>query len=118
MTTIDLPTRQRIEQAVRMARAYAAEQLPWFAPALFAARVVLADNCPSLAAIDSGMRTYFNPQLVCDLLDGLDPKRGLAELGWVWVHEISHMLRDHADRARERNAEALRWNIATDLEIN
>jgi len=32
---------REVEQLVRMARAYAAEQLPWFASPLFAARLVV-----------------------------------------------------------------------------
>jgi predicted metal-dependent peptidase len=36
----------------------------------------------------------------------------------VWVHEISHVLRDHGDRCSERCARAGLWNLAADLEIN
>jgi predicted metal-dependent peptidase len=116
--TADPAVRFQAEQALRMARAYAAEKLPWFAPALFAARLVLAENCPGLAAIDGGMRAYFNPAIVAELVRREEPRRALVELAWVWVHEISHLLRDHRDRACERNAEAFRWNVAADLEIN
>jgi predicted metal-dependent peptidase len=34
------------------------------------------------------------------------------------VHEICHVLRRHAERAKEKGAEPIRWNIAADLEIN
>lgn len=114
----DPAVRAQAEQALRMARAYAAEKLPWFAPALFAARLVLSEDYPGLAAIDGGMRAYFNPANVVDLARHGDPHLALRELAWVWVHEISHLLRDHRDRACERNAEAVRWNVAADLEIN
>jgi predicted metal-dependent peptidase len=50
----------------------------------------------------------------------------VEELAGVWVHEVSHLLRDHHGRgdrvARERGltgpAERLRMNIAADCEIN
>ena len=107
-----------VEQQLRMARAFAAEQLPWFAPSLFAARLVVTDSCPTLAAIDDGMRIYFNPTQIAMLLSQEDEQTGLAQLGWIWVHEISHALREHGQRGQERRAEATRWNIAADLEIN
>ncbi len=111
-------TRSKTEQSLRMARAYAAEQLPWFASTLFSARLVLTDMCPSLSAIDDGLRVYFHPGLVDKLLAAEDTQSGLRQIAWVWVHEISHVLRDHGQRSRERGAEPFRWNVAADLEIN
>ncbi|MFZ8829792.1 MAG: DUF2201 family putative metallopeptidase [Armatimonadota bacterium] len=108
-----------IEQILRMARAYAAEQLPWFAPALYAAPLVLTDSCPSVAAVDEGMRIYFNPECVRQLLaQAGTTQRALRQLAFLWVHEICHVLRRHAERAKEKGAEPIRWNIAADLEIN
>jgi predicted metal-dependent peptidase len=71
-----------------------------------------------LAAVDEGLRVYFNPRLVAELMGQRAPAETLAELGWVWVHEISHVLRDHADRARQLHAQPQRWNLAADCEIN
>jgi predicted metal-dependent peptidase len=108
-----------IEQLLRMARAYAAEQLPWFAPALYAAPLVLTDHCPSVAAVDEGMRIYFNPERVRQLLAQAETtQRALRQLAFLWVHEICHVLRRHAERAKEKGAEPIQWNIAADLEIN
>jgi predicted metal-dependent peptidase len=108
-----------IEQILRMARAYAAEQLPWFAPALYAAPLVLTDSCPSVAAVDEGMRIYFNPECVRQLLAQAETtQRALRQLAFLWVHEICHVLRRHAERAEEKGAEPIQWNIAADLEIN
>jgi len=108
-----------IEQLLRMARAYAAERLPWFAPALYAAPLVLTDSCPSVAAVDEGMRIYFNPECVRQLLAQAETtQRALRQLAFLWVHEICHILRRHAERAKEKGAEPIRWNIAADLEIN
>jgi predicted metal-dependent peptidase len=108
-----------VEQILRMARAYAAEQLPWFAPALYAAPLVLTDSCPSVAAVDEGMRIYFNPERVRQLLTQAETtQRALRQLAFLWVHEICHILRRHEERAKEKGAEPIRWNIAADLEIN
>jgi predicted metal-dependent peptidase len=108
-----------VEQILRMARAYAAEQLPWFAPALYAAPLVLTDSCPSVAAVDEGMRIYFNPERARQLLTQAETtQRALRQLAFLWVHEICHILRRHAERAKEKGAEPIRWNIAADLEIN
>lgn len=108
-----------IKQLLRMARAYAAEQLPWFAPALYAAPLVLTDHCPSVAAVDEGMWIYFNPERARQLLTQAETtQRALRQLAFLWVHEICHVLRRHAERAKEKGAEPIRWNIAADLEIN
>lgn len=109
---------REIEQLVRMARAYAAEAIPWLAPALYAARLVLTEACPGLAAVDEGMRVYFNPRGVAELVKGEDRTQVVSELGFVWFHEVAHWLREHAQRAQEKNARPKLWNIASDLEIN
>lgn len=108
----------KVEQAIRMARTYAAEQLPWFSRALFSARLVLTTRSPSLAAVDDDMRVYFNTEFTSEMLrhDGIN--RAVRQLAFVWLHEISHVLREHPDRSRERNATPQQWNIAADLEIN
>ncbi|MCS6817150.1 MAG: VWA-like domain-containing protein [Blastocatellia bacterium] len=111
--------REAVERIVRMARAYAAEQVPWLAPALYAARLVLTESCPGLAAVDEGMRVYFNPRMVAELVgEGDHWKEAMPELGFVWFHEIAHRLREHSERAREKKAQAKLWNVAGDLEIN
>lgn len=109
--------REEIEGIVRMARAYAAEQVPWLAPALYAARLVLTESCPSLAAVDEGVRVYFNPRMVAELASG-ENEKAVSELGFVWFHEVAHRLREHAERAREKTAHPELWNVASDLEIN
>lgn len=106
------------ERAVRMARALAAEETPWFSPALFAARLVLTEQCPSLAAIDQWMRIYFNPRRVLELMHGLEREEAISQLAWVMNHEISHAMREHAERGREVGARGLKWNLACDCEIN
>ncbi len=69
-------------------------------------------------AVDRYWRCYASPAFVA--------ATSLEELAGVWVHEVSHLLRDHHGRgdrvARARGidgpGERLRRNIAADCEIN
>lgn len=99
------------------ARLYAAQVRPYLATALFALTIVESRSVPTMA-VDRYWRCYVSPLFV--------DRTPLPELASVWVHEVSHLLRDHHTRservARERgltgNGEQLRLNIAADLEIN
>lgn len=107
----------QVEQAMRMARVVAAEAVPWMAPALFAARLVLTDQIPSAAAVDRAMRVYVHPHEIGRLLEAHSRKEALSCLATFWVHEVWHVMRGHAERI-PHGAPALRWNLACDLEIN
>ncbi|CAH1000500.1 hypothetical protein LEM8419_01653 [Neolewinella maritima] len=100
---------------IRFARAYAAEVLPWFAPALFRSRIIVTPRV-DVAAIDLHYNVYWNPEVVRNIWFNNDRRRALSELAFLWVHETSHRLRQHAERAGGRDAR--RWNIACDFEIN
>ncbi|MFF0742834.1 VWA-like domain-containing protein [Streptomyces sp. NPDC004111] len=99
------------------ARLQAARARPYLATALFALHVV-ADRAVPTMAVDAHWRMYVSPAFV-----ETTPEEELAS---VWVHEVSHLLRDHHGRgervARERGltgpGERLRMNIAADMEIN
>ncbi|MFI5527613.1 VWA-like domain-containing protein [Kitasatospora sp. NPDC051853] len=99
------------------ARLHAARARPYLATALFALHVVESHRVPTMA-VDSHWRCYVSPSFVA--------QTSLHELAAVWVHEVSHLLRDHHGRseryARRHGltgpAEGLRMNIAADLEIN
>jgi predicted metal-dependent peptidase len=107
-----------VESLLRFARIYCAERLPWFAPALFSCRIRLTDAVP-LAGISSRMDIFFNPGAVRVLYKKSHSKEhALAQLGFLWVHEISHILRAHEERGLEIGAEPQCWNLACDLEIN
>jgi len=108
---------QEIDNLIRFARAYCAERLPWFSPALFNCQIELTNQVP-LAAIDQHLNIYFNPESVQKIADSGDMEATLSQLGFVWIHEISHILRKHGDRAKEFNAKHMLWNMAADLEIN
>ncbi|MFJ7158873.1 VWA-like domain-containing protein [Streptomyces sp. NPDC101118] len=99
------------------ARLYAAEVRPYLAGALFALHVVEDPSVPTMA-VDAYWRCYASPSFVA--------RTPLEELAGVWVHEVSHLLRDHHGRseryAREHGEQGpgdrLRQNIAADFEIN
>jgi len=99
------------------ARLHAVRVRPYLAAALFALHVVESRRAPTMA-VDRHWRCYVSPLFV--------DRTPVEELAGVWVHEVSHLLRDHHGRgdrvARERGltgpGERLRMNIAADCEIN
>lgn len=99
------------------ARLYAARVRPYLATALFALHTVESRHVPTMA-VDRHWRCYVSP--------GFVDRMTVEDLAGVWVHEVSHLLRDHHGRsdrvARERGltgpGERLRMNIAADFEIN
>ncbi|MDR6977453.1 putative metal-dependent peptidase [Streptomyces sp. 3330] len=99
------------------ARLQAARARPYLATALFALHPVESRWVPTMA-VDRHWRCYVSPAFV--------DRMPVEDLAGVWVHEVSHLLRDHHGRservARERGltgaGERLRMNIAADCEIN
>lgn len=99
------------------ARLHAVKVRPYLAGALFALHVVEDRSVPTMA-VDAHWRCYVSPGFVA--------RTPVEELAGVWVHEVSHLLRDHHGRgeryAREHEeygpGERLRRNIAADFEIN
>ncbi|MFG2718923.1 VWA-like domain-containing protein [Streptomyces sp. NPDC048416] len=99
------------------ARLHAARVRPYLATALFALHPVESRRVPTMG-VDRYWRCYVSPAFVA--------RTPVEELAGVWVHEVSHLLRDHHGRsdrlARERDltgpAQRLRMNIAADCEIN
>ncbi|MEW2291307.1 VWA-like domain-containing protein [Streptomyces sp. NPDC006743] len=99
------------------ARLHAVKVRPYLADALFALHVVEDRSVPTMA-VDAYWRCYVSPGFVA--------RTPVEDLAGVWVHEVSHLLRDHHGRG-ERHAdlhgehgpgERLRRNIAADFEIN
>lgn len=105
------------ETHARLARSWVAERFPWFAPALFGCHIRLTYEV-AVAAISEQMHIFFNPTAVEDITAGRSEREWLPELGFLWLHEVSHILREHADRARDCEAASDLWNLAADLEIN
>jgi predicted metal-dependent peptidase len=99
------------------ARLHAARVRPYLATALFALHTVESRLVPTMA-VDRYWRCYVSPAFVA--------RTPVEELAGVWVHEVSHLLRDHhgrSDRVALRRGltgpgQRLRMNIAADCEIN
>ncbi|MET8544465.1 VWA-like domain-containing protein [Kitasatospora sp. NPDC004799] len=99
------------------ARLHAVRVRPYLATALFALTVVESRQVPTMA-VDRYWRCYTSPAFVA--------RTPVEQLAGVWVHEVSHLLRDHHGRgdrlARELGTDGpgarLRMNIAADCEIN
>ena len=93
------------------ARLWAADRFPYFASGLFALALVATPGLGTFA-VDRKWRLYVDP-------DAVD-RWSVPELGAVLVHELSHLLRDHARRAIEigvGETQFEEWNIAADCEI-
>ncbi|MCL6737138.1 vWA domain-containing protein [Streptomyces neyagawaensis] len=116
------PTRARLDAALDRdklftARLQAARARPYLATALFALHPVVSRQVPTMA-VDPHWRCYVSPAFV--------DRTPVEELAGVWVHEVSHLLRDHHGRgdriAKELGltgrGDRLRINIAADCEIN
>ncbi|MEU4250723.1 VWA-like domain-containing protein [Amycolatopsis sp. NPDC026612] len=105
------------EEKLFAARLHAVRNRPYLATALFALHTVESRWVPTMA-VDRHWRCYVSPAFV--------DRTPLAELAAVWVHEVSHLLRDHHGRSDRYAAkheltgpgERLRMNIAADCEIN
>src|SRR5215471_11159628 len=93
------------------ARLVAVEHAPYLAHALFSVAANAAEGLGTFA-VDRGWRLYLDPAT----LTGWGP--GLA--GGVLIHEISHLVRAHAERADALDApyDHDRWNLSTDIAIN
>src|SRR5437879_4804812 len=105
------------EEKLFAARLYAVRQRPYLASALFALHVVASPQAPTMG-VDRYWRCYVSPAFVA--------RTPVEELASVWVHEVTHLLRDHHGRSDRFAAkqgltgpgERLRMNIAADFEIN
>lgn len=114
MTTHD---HRELEDAVDAATifitAHPGRGRPYYGRPLAAlSRPIWTDSVPTMG-VDGRWRLYMNPQLVADL--------SLDELAGGLVHEINHLLRDHAGRGEALGVTEDQywvWNLAADLEIN
>ncbi|ONI87024.1 hypothetical protein ALI144C_10330 [Actinosynnema sp. ALI-1.44] len=105
------------EEKLFAARLHAVRCRPYLATALFALHTVESRTVPTMA-VDRHWRCYVSPAFV--------DHTSVEDLAGVWVHEVSHLLRDHHGRSDRFAAthgltglgERLRMNIAADCEIN
>ena len=90
----------------------------YFAPALWAVRIVEDKACVSPGAgsptmgVSEDWTLYYHPECAKWPLDTLET---------VWLHEIWHLLRSHVARGKSlgvTDQQQLAWNVAADCEIN
>ncbi|MDP8970933.1 MAG: VWA-like domain-containing protein [Actinomycetota bacterium] len=125
MTTAELPTWLRERWAA--ARVWAAHQVPYLSAAILALDPVVVRREVGEVAdlrrfpVDQEWRIYLD----ADVLGRLE----VSEVGWWVVHQVTHLLRGHADRYPGPSGEMWtphagrtpaqqRWNVATDCEID
>jgi len=71
-----------------------------------------------VAAIDGHLNIYFNPLKIQKIIESTTQMEALQQIGFLWIHEISHILREHNQRAAEGAVDPNIWNLAADMEIN
>lgn len=91
------------------ARMRAAHERPYFAAALFRLVPVLTDRIDTLA-VDQWWRVYYNNEYL--------KRNSVIENATALIHEVEHLLRDHAGRCTMHGCDHQLFNIAGDLEIN
>jgi predicted metal-dependent peptidase len=95
------------------ARLRAAGLQPFLAMALYALTPVPDDASPTFA-VDERWRLFVNPAKLREWT--------VPQVAGVLLHEVSHVVRDHAGRARTAmvttEPAARLWNLAADAEIN
>lgn len=101
-------------EAFRLGRLVAAERAPYFMHAMFAAAPVAAPGLNTFA-VDRSWRLYMDPALLVGAA-----RWDSATVAAVLLHEVGHLLRDHAARAAALPTprHQLAWNLAGDAEIN
>jgi predicted metal-dependent peptidase len=116
VTGIDeLPTQLRQKWAA--ARVWAASQAPYLATALLALEPVVVPTdtrpTPDLCRLPADPRwhIYIDEQVLSTT--------DVPVLGFWVLHQVTHLLRDHAERyPGSGRADQVRWNAAADAEIN
>lgn len=101
-------------EAFRLARLVAAEDMPYFMHGLFAAAPLAYEGLGTFA-VDRHWRLYMDPALLVG-----QGAWGPQVSGAVLLHEVGHLLRDHAGRADAlaQPHRQVAWNLAGDAEIN
>lgn len=101
-----------ITEKLLYGRLHAVKTAPYYRKGLFAISI---NEVPGLGtfATDEHWRLYYDPQKVEEWT--------VSELGAVWLHELEHLMRNHAERFKDTGepySRAELWNIAADAGIN
>src|SRR5699024_5576950 len=101
------------DEAFRLGRMLAIQHMPYWARALFAVTPLAAPDLATFA-VDGRWRLYMDPALLTG-----QQRWGTPTVAAVLLHEIGHLLRDHAGRARSMPVPLAHtaWNFAGDAEI-
>ena len=81
---------------------------PYFAQARSVMAMVVNNEMPHPMAVDKHWRCYYNPAMI----DAMPP----IEIAYIMLHELRHLLFDHA--GRKGNRDHTLWNYAADAELN
>lgn len=102
------------DEAFRLGRMLAIQHMPYWARALFAVTPLAAPDLATFA-VDGRWRLYMDPALLTG-----QQRWGTPTVAAVLLHEVGHLLRDHAGRAAEMPTPLAHtaWNFAGDAEIN
>ena len=101
-----------VTRRIAAARLWAANRFPYLASALFASPINLTEGIGTIGA-DEHWRLYADPAVI--------EAWPVERLGAALVHHTSHLLRDHAARAKARGVDEDNfhaWVDAADAEIN
>lgn len=93
-------------------RLRAADAQPFLAVALFALTPIAAPGTGT-CSVDERWRLYVDPEVL--------EAWTVEERAGVLLHEVGHLVRDHAGRARTASVDArtrVAWNLGADAEIN
>jgi len=102
---------------LQAARYTLARSHPYLSAALWAVRVIEVPGMLEATGVRIGVDEYWRLYYDPDVVEGWSTQ----EMAGVLYHEICHLLRDHAGRARDQNVTGdakETWNIAADMEIN
>ena len=117
-TEVKFPSSWTPEEKLTLCRTMAIKMAPYFQTAMFALRPrKVGIPLGTLGVTKSGIM-YYDPEVF--------NKWTPAEVAAVLIHEVNHIIRDHADRAEQVGAAqnnrptptSQLWNIAGDCEIN
>ncbi len=100
-----------VEEIIRKGRALAARQVPWLAPAILRLpfRIVEGDY-PPVACINEHGRITFNGDELRRKAESVDEDTIVRQVGFLWVHEVLHWVRDHFERGSSSRGDARRHN--------
>lgn len=104
---------EKAAQRLSAGRIIALEKQPYLAKSMLA-MIPYAREGLGTFAVDVRWRMYYDPRMCLEWT--------VEEIAAVWLHECSHLIRNHAQRFEEAEGQSIRyreeWNHAADAAIN